>query len=237
MICVRILSYVAIFLCVSLPLQGVAGNGGAYTRYLRPPTVTWQDDLITGDLKNVPVQGIVEDLLRAGGYEWDVEGSLNGQISISLDGLTVAESLHRILKRSDANFAMIQADTDPTDKGLDTGIEKLTIYQKDGYVRFLRTSRKINASKNIRQRPAISKTRTSTVKRPSKTKPSPAAPANRPSKSGQAKVVKPPPDMSPEDRAMMDKELKSMLDDMLTENQITDEEYHQLLEELDTLEE
>ena len=41
--------------------------------------------------------------------------------------------------------------------------------------------------------------------------------------------------MSPEDRTMMDKELKSILDDMLTEDQITEEEHRQLLEELDTL--
>ena len=235
MVNIRLLSVFAIFLCVSLPLQVMAGNGGAYSRYLRPPAVTWQDDLITGDLKNVPVQGIVEDLLRAGGYEWDVEGSLNGQISISLDGLTVAQSLRRILKRSDANFAMIQADTGSSDTGMDTGIEKLTIYQKDSYVRFSRTSRKITTSTYTRQRVSTPKTNVSATKRPPKTKPSPADPAKRPSKSGQPKAVKPPPDMTPEDRAMMDKELKSMLDDMLTENQITDEEYRQLLEELDTL--
>ena len=217
-----------------MPTIIMAGNGGATGRYLRPPAVTWQDDLISGDLKNVPVQGIVEDLLRSGGYEWDVEGSLNGQISISLDGLTVAECLRRILKRSDANFAMIQADTGSSDKGLKTGIEKLTIYQKDGYVRFLRTSRKITASKYTRQRSTIPKTRASAIKHPPKTKQPPAKSAKRPSKSVKPKAVK-PPDMSPEDHAMMDKELKSMLDDMLTENQITDEEYRQLLEELDTL--
>ena len=165
MICVRILSYIVIFLWMLLPLQGVAGNGGAYSRYLRPPAVTWQDDLITGDLKDVPVQGIVEDLLRTGGYEWDVEGSLNGQISISLDGLTVAESLRRILKQSDANFAMIQSDTGPSGTGLDTNIEKLTIYQKDSYVRFSRTSRKITTSKNTRQRVTTPKTRASVIKR------------------------------------------------------------------------
>ena len=186
-------------------------------------------------MNNVPVQGVVEDLLRAGGYEWDVEGTLSGQVSISIDGLTVAESLRRILKRSEANFAMIQADSGPSGTGLDTGIEKLTIYQKDSYVRFSRTSRKITTSKYTRQRTTTPKTRASATKRPPIIKPMPAAPAKRPSKSVQLKAVKPPPDMSPEDRSMMDKELKAMLEDMLTENQITDEEYRQLLEELDTL--
>jgi hypothetical protein len=129
---------------------------------------------------------------------------------------------------------MVQADSESSDTGLNTGIEKLTIYQKDGYVRFLRTSQKITASNNIQQRPTVPKTRASTIKRPPKTNPPPATPAKRPSKIAKPKAVE-QPEYSPEDRAMMDKELKSLLDDMLTENQITDEEYRQLLEELDTL--
>ena len=233
MLILRFYSLLAISFYLVLSIIATAGNGGATGRYLRPPAVIWQDDLIRGELKNVPVQGLVEDLLRAEGYEWDIDGNLEGQISITFDGLTVAESIRRILKRSDVNFAMIQSIADPSESGAGTDIEELTIYQKDGYVRFSRTSRKITATNNPSMMPAIPLAHSDANQRPPKVNPQPLAPTKQTIKTEPPKPFE-PADMTAEERAIMERDLKAMFDEMLANKEITKEEYRKLTKELDT---
>ena len=228
----RFLSAIILMIYLFLPNQVAAGNGGAGSLYLSPPAVTWQGDLISGDLKSVPVQGLVEDLLRSEGYEWDVDGQLQGQISISFDALTSAESIRRILKRSDVNFAMILSDAEPSGSGAGADIEELTIYQKDGYVRFSRTSRKITASDEPRQMPTIPEPRFTATQRPPNANPQPIAPTKQTLITEPPKAVR-PADIIAEERAMMERDFKAMFDEKLAEKEITEEEYRKFMKELD----
>ena len=234
MLIIRLFSILTISFYLALPIQALAGNGGPGGRYLRAPAVSWQDGRISGEVRNAPVQGLVEDLLRSGGYEWYVDGKLPGQISITFDGLTPAESVHKIMKQSDFNFAMIRAGAETTDGGVDMDIAQLTVYQPNGYVRFKRTAQKTTAvnSNSTRINPTVPLTRAAATKRSTQVK----APAAQPVRvAPKATRPEPPPktELTPEELAKMDKELKAVLDEMLAAKQISEEEYRQLMEELE----
>ena len=230
---IRCLSIVAIMICLLVNSQAAAGSDGPIGRYLRAPAVTWQGGRISGDVRDVPIQGLVVDLLRSGGYEWYVEGRLQGQISVTFDGLTLAESVRKVLKQSDFDFAMIQANAESPDVGQGVNIEQLTIYQTAGFVRFSRTENKVTAASSAELRLTDSDTHTAAMQSSPQVKASSALPAK-----ATPKTAKPEPAIEPEvtaeERAKLDKDFKDMLGEMLLEKQITEEEYHEIMGEMET---
>ena len=229
---IRYIGVAAIIFCLILPARTSAGNKVPAGRYLRAPAVTWQDGRISGEVQNVPVHGLVEDLLRSGGYVWSADGALQGQISVTFDALSPTEGLRKVLKSSDLDFVMIQADAGSP--GAPGGVEfsLLTVYQASGKIRFKRTSAKAVPADPVRQTPPIPEYPASTEPNPQLPRARPVAPAITPPQNaakGQARNIQP----SPEELAEMDKELKVMLDEMLKEKKISAEEYRQLVKEME----
>lgn len=233
MLILRIFSILAVSFYLALPMLAMAGNGRPTGRYLRPPAVTWQDGRVSGEVRNAPIQGLVEDLLRSGGYEWYVDGKLPGQISITFDGLTPTESVHKIMKQSDFNFAMIQADGEKPGAEEGVGIAQLTVYQEKGYVRFKRTAQKTTPaySSNTRLKPTVPKALTKAAKQSPQMREPSAKPVKAPTKASRTNPIQ-KSDLIPEERVKMDKELKVMLDEMLAKKEITEEQYREAVEEL-----
>ena len=223
---------VAIMICLFVNSQALAGNGGPIGRYLRAPAVTWQGGRISGDVRDVPIQGLVEDLLRSGGYEWYVEGRLQGQISVTFDGLTLAESVRKVMKQSDLDFAMIQANAESPDVGQGASIEQLTIYQTAGFVRFSRTENKVTAASSTGQRLTDFDTHTAAMQSSPQVKASSGLPAKATPKTAKSEPANKTA-MTAEERAKLDKDLKDMLGEMLLEKQITEEEYREIMEEME----
>jgi hypothetical protein len=223
---------VAIMICLLVNSQTVAGNGGPIGRYLRAPAVTWQNGRISGDVRDVPIQGLVEDLLRSGGYEWFVEGRLQGQVSVTFDGLTLVESVRKVMKQSDLDFAMIQANSESPDGGQGESIEQLTIYQTAGFVRFSRTENKATAASTDGLGSIDSDTHTAAMQSSPLVKASPALPAKETSQTAKP-MSEIETEVTLEERAKLDKDIKEMFGEMLLEKQITEEEYREIMEEME----
>ncbi len=58
----------------------------------------WENERLTGEVKNVPIKSLIEELLRKEGFQWAVKGNLTGQISMSFDHLSVEQSIRKIMR-------------------------------------------------------------------------------------------------------------------------------------------
>jgi len=216
---IRLIYMTALILLFSL--DALAAPHSGYARYLSGPTVKWEGNRLVGDLRNVPVRGLLEELLQTEGVKWEVEGDLNGQVSVSFDDLTLEESIRKVLKSNRYSYTLIQSLPDPPDPSSPSIINRLTVYQDDKMTRFWRTDQKLGPSpKNL-------------------STPKTVYPANSPPVTvadGAPRHQVPPlpvmPEVAPEDLERVDKEIKEFLSDLLKERQISAQEYEKMMTEM-----
>jgi hypothetical protein len=206
---------------LSFPVFAV-GKGPAY-RFIKEPAVQWNDERLTGEVKNAPVKNLITELLQMAGYNWEVIGKLEGKISISFDHLTINESINKIMRISRYNYALIFEEQEPIDPMSTQHIKELTIYQKDQRIRFSRTQKQINTP------PQKKITKASNPGTPKSVATLPAKPAAKKPKIRNTRQSEP----TREEMAAIDKEIRVFADEMLAEKKITQEEYNELIGELE----
>jgi hypothetical protein len=209
----------ALILLFSLDALAVPYSG--YARYLSGPTVKWEGNRLVGDLRNVPVRGLLEELLQTEGVKWEVEGDLNGQVSVSFDELTLEESIRKVLKSNRYSYTLIQSLPDPPDPSSPSIIKQLTVYQDDKMTRFWRTDQKLGPPPN-------------NLSTPKTVYPANSPPVTVADGAPRHQVLPLPvkPEVAPEDLERVDEEIKEFLSDLLKERQISAQEYEKMMTEM-----
>lgn len=196
----------AIVLTVLCGLNTVAAGDHHEPQRLGGSTVTWNENRLTVALKNAPVKGVLKALMESEGFSCQVEGDLQGTITMSIDNLTVEETVHKILRNRKENYTMILSGTDPSDAS-HAVLSELAIYQKNEVVRFEKVPKGTLTAEPERVVPAAAPA-------------AQAPPENQGRGTGLA---------TQEMRDEMDTEIKSLLDEMLAEEKMSPQEYEEAL--------
>lgn len=173
--------------------------------FLTEPRVQWKADRLSGELRDVPVGAVLEELLRGRAYDCKVDGVLQGTLTIHFENLTPEELIRRIMYTHQYNFTMIETHPEASDAGGVAGVSRLTVYQGDTTVRFTRVP--VSAARTVQKRPLP---------------------------AGSASGVESPRTIPDTDGKIdaLDQEIKTFLDNMLTSDKITREEYDKALKEV-----
>jgi hypothetical protein len=209
---------------ILLSNQLLAGGSRNVSRYLKEPAVKWENNVITGELKNVPVKGLLEELLRKQGSNWEVIGDLKGTLNISFDDMTINDSIRKIMRLGHYNFVLIFDRDELTDNPLPHRIKNLTIYQKDKIIRFSRTSQLTVASqkKQINKPPKAARQRTTAL-----------SPIPKNLAEGKRSRTTLPTGPTKKEIMALNNEIKAFADEMLAAKKITQEEYNELVGEIE----
>ena len=198
--------FYAIVLTVLCGLNTIAAGEYQAPQRLGGATVTWNENRLTVALKNAPVKGVLKALMESEGFSCQVEGDLQGTITMTIDNLTAEETVHKILRNRKENYTMILSRTDPSDAS-HAVLSELAIYQKNEVVRFQKVPRGIRAAEPERIAPAAP----------------PAAPVSPENKSRWTDLA------TQEMLEELDEEIKSFLDEMLAEEKMSPQEYEEAL--------
>lgn len=201
-------------LIVALPFL-LLQNGQArqLAGYLKSSGVRWENQVLHGEVKNVPVARLIEDLMRDEHFDCSASGALPGTISMRFDGLTVEESIRKIMRTNHYSFSLV---LHPASAGNDADpqqVHELRIYQGIDVVRFAKT-----------QRPAASRPAIAAAAAPPVMGPRPAA-------TGRA--AKALTDAAATDRQQLDREIILLMEELLSQQKVTREEYDQAMREMD----
>lgn len=169
--------------------------------------VTWNDKRLTAELKNLPVKGVLKDLMSGEGFACQVTGNLEGTISVIIDNLTVEEAIHKILRNRRYDYTMILVEPG-SPGGWHSAVSELTIYQGANTVRFTQVPKGLPAAELKRVEPAPTPT------------PALASPKEPPDRTNLA---------TEEDLEELDMEIKSLMDQMMDEKKMSQQEYDEAL--------
>jgi hypothetical protein len=128
---IRFLSFLIIWLIGFLSLQVFASEDKSAFRYLKDPQFKWEDERLSGALKNVPVKDLLEELSRKEGFQLDIVGDLNQKVDISFDHLTLEQSIKKIIRLTNLNYIMILDGEGVSEEKGRHRLEKLIVCQKD----------------------------------------------------------------------------------------------------------
>lgn len=201
------------------------GQGPSY-RFLKEPAIKWNDERLKGEVKNAPVKNLITELLQRTGTKdtsWEVNGNLEGNISISFDNLTIDESIKKIMRHNRFNYTLIFDERQPRDAKSFQRIKELAIYQKDQTIRFSRTARQIPSS-TVKSYPGTSKPVTG----------KPADPLSAVPLAAKS-IVRNTPRSEPikEEIEGIDEEMRAIADELLAEEKISQEEYDAMIREIE----
>lgn len=206
-----------------LPYFASAGETKSAPHSLKNYQLQSEGGRLTGELKNVAIEKLLEEVLQIDGFRWEVNGKLNGSISISLSQLTVEQCIKKIMRLNHFNYALIFDHDDSADNNNPHRIKNLTIYQKDEIVRFSRTSQITLAAKKkqINLTPNAVSKRTTAV-----------SPVAKPLAEKKQTKETLPSDPAVKEISAHKLEMKAYVDDLLGEDKITQEEYDALIGEM-----
>lgn len=201
------------------------GQGSSYT-FLKEPAIKWNDERLQGEVKNAPVKNLITELLQRTGTEdtfWEVNGNLEGSMSISFDNLTIDESIKKIMRHNRFNYTLIFDERQPRDTNSFQRIKELAIYRKDQTIRFSRTAKQIPSTEVISS-PGTSK--------PVIGKPADSLPA---APLAAKSTVRNTPRSEPTNEEIegIDEEMRAIADELLAEEKISQEEYDALIGEIE----
>ena len=218
---IRFLSFLIILLISVLSLQVFAGEGKPVPYYSMYPQLKWEDERLTGGLKNVPVKTLLEELSRKDGFQLEILGDLKQKLDLSFDHLTLEQSIKKIMRLSNLSYVMILDVEGQFEDNALYRLSKLIVCQKDKSAQYSRTHR---------MRPERQKRRIEKKPPPNEEEEaisqSPEPSANRrqrPKKAPRKSEVE--FEGSPED-------LRSYVEEMSKEGLINSEEYKMILEKM-----
>ena len=101
-------------------------------RYLKAPQVKWENNRLTGELHDVPLNDFLEELALWEGFQLVMIGDLTHNISLSLDHLTIEETIKKIRRQTNLNYIIIFDEEKSSEPDRRFLIEKLLVFQKAG---------------------------------------------------------------------------------------------------------
>ena len=138
---IRFRSFLIILLIGVLSLQVFASEGKPVPHYSMYPQLKWEDERLTGGLKNVPVKDLLEELSRKENFQLEIIGDLNLKLDLFFDHLTLEQSIKKIMRLSNLSYVMIlDVEGQSEDKAL-YRLNKLIVCQKDKSAQSSRTHR------------------------------------------------------------------------------------------------
>ena len=170
---------------------------------LKAPVAMWNDNRLNAQLKNVPVKTLLEELMSRVGGACDVSGSLPGAISITIDNLTTAAAIHKIMRHQKYDYTMILTGFESPDSGSDT-ISELTIYRGDDVIRFIKVP---NDSRPVQQ----------------------AGPETIFTPVAETPAQQPTLPVAGMELMKLDREIESFIDEMLAEKKLSKQAYDEAL--------
>lgn len=118
-------------LVISLSLPYIAaGQDRPALRFLEDSQLTWEDERLTGELKNVPVKSLLKKLSEEKNFQLVIIGDLNEQVDVSFDKLTLEQCIKRVMRLSDLSYLMVVEGQGSSDAEPPYRIKKLIICQK-----------------------------------------------------------------------------------------------------------
>ena len=128
---IRFLSFLMSLLMGLLSSQVFAGEYGPPLRFLKSPQVRWENELLIGELKDVPLKGVLQELSLKEGFQLEVIGDLKEKVDVSFDHLTLEQSIKKIMRATGLNYVMITEEGGSTEMGPSNRIKKLIVCLKD----------------------------------------------------------------------------------------------------------
>jgi len=114
-----------------LGIQVFTTHSKSVFRYLKSPEITWENNRLNGKLQNVPLNDLLKELALWEGFHLVMLGDLTQNISLSLDHLTIEETIKKIRRQTNLNYIIIfdeEKSSEPENRFL---IEKLLVFQKE----------------------------------------------------------------------------------------------------------
>ena len=218
---IRFLSFLIVLLMGLLPAQIFASEDESAFRYLKDPQLKWEDERLTGELRNVPVKDLLEELSRKEGFQLEIVGDLDQKVDISFDYLTLEQSIKKIMRLANLSHVMIlDVEGQPEDKAL-YRLNKLIVCQK---------GKKARTSRAHRTPPVRKKRR---VERKTAPDDQEEAISSSPEPSGSHKQrPKTIPRKSEVEFQGSPEDLKGYVEEMSQEGRISLEEYKMILEKM-----
>lgn len=226
-----------------LGAQVLMTHGKSVFRYLKSPQVKWENNRLIGTLENVPLNELLTELAFWEGFELVMIGDLSHNISLSLDHLTIEETIKKIRRQTNVNYIIIfdeEKSSEPENRFL---IEKLLVFQKEnGGKRAISYH-----SKNQDQKQQVTQKRLPDQKKRSpSSQPEPPSPyQDRPGRGdGPSEPSGPEPDRAEvgQDKASPGKpqvkfegdvnDLKTFVETLSSEERISSKEYEMILEKM-----
>ncbi len=139
---IRLFFVLTFFYSCILPPHISANETKSVSRFFKNSQLQWSGNRITGQLQNVPVKSLIEEILQTDGFRWEIWGEVSGNISISFDQLTVQQCIKEIMRLNHFSYALILEDEQLLGSIKTNNIKKLMIFKNDDIIRFSRTPQK-----------------------------------------------------------------------------------------------
>lgn len=214
---IRIVFVSIILISGFLPFYASASEKKSVSHSFNNYQVQFEEGRLTGELKNVAVKRLLEEILQKDGFRWEVKGELNGNISISFAQLTVEQCIKKIMRLSHFSYALVLDGEQSPSSTKPIFIKELIIYRDDNVIRFSKTQQKRLARQKgkIEEKPQPKKDET-TASHP---KPSVKKENHRESLSRNDKV----------EFEGTSQDLNTFVNELLIENRISPDEYEDIM--------
>jgi len=113
-----------------LSIEAFAGENESDFRHLKSPEFKWEDSRLTGEVKDVPVIELLEELSWKEGFELKIFGKLDQKTNVAFDHLTVEECIKKIMRTTGLSYIIISGGAESSDTESSYRISKLIVCQK-----------------------------------------------------------------------------------------------------------
>lgn len=229
---IRFIAFFAGLFIGFLPIEAFAGENESDFHHLKAPQFKWEDSRLTGEVKDVPVIELLEELSWKEGFELKIFGKLDHKTNVAFDHLTVEECIKKIMRTTGLSYIIISGEIESSDTESSYRISKLIVCQKG------KRSHTPTATRPNPRRP----------KRRVKRKPPPKAKeeAVSPVPDEESQAVSPPSQVSEgstdRKKAVLERarvefegnpeDLKNYLDQLSSEGKITPQDQEMILERM-----
>ncbi len=201
---IKVFFFFIVIFCILFLNSFVADTNCFALSYLKKAGIKVEGTRLNGDLKNAPIKNILKDLMESDGFECQVTGDLQGTISITIENLNVEETIQKIMRNRRYDYTMVLVEPESPD-GRHPAVRELTIYQGDSTVRFAMVPKSLSTAQ------------------PEGVKPVPAPAATLTESPSGSNVA------SEEALEQLDRELKSLMDEMVADKKMSRQEYDEAL--------
>jgi hypothetical protein len=112
-------------LAVMLAHYSFAAESGNSSGSFRNIDLSWKDEHLDGDLRNVPLDALLREMSSVVGFEVVIKGNANQTVDISFNKLTLDQCIKKLMRLANCNYSIVW------DPEVSHGIKKLIVYPSD----------------------------------------------------------------------------------------------------------